>query len=179
MLTHTEGNIKLKISNLQERHKLSPALLTSFSEACAVVLDQLTKDTPIQFKMVMNENESILKLDWEKPNSLTKKSYANTKDATEYGAYALAFASLDALEDYQVVHRAFQGSGSDFLLMKRGETNDENVIRLEVSGIFDNGNLNLRVREKVEQLEKGKLKKPGIAHVTAFNQELIQARRVP
>jgi hypothetical protein len=51
--------------------------------------------------------------------------------------------------------------------------------KLEVSGIFDNGNLNLRVREKVEQLEKGKLKKPGIAHVTAFNQELIQARRVP
>ncbi len=170
---------ELIISNLAERHRLSRSLLNSYLEAFTVVLESLSKLSPVEVTMIMDEQEVQFVLAWEKPGDSILRSFANAKDATEYGAYALAFASLDALENYEVVHRAHQGSGADFLLLKRGDDNDENVIRLEVSGILNQGNVRNRLQVKVTQLQNGNLKRPGIALVAAFNQQNIQARRVP
>jgi hypothetical protein len=73
---------------------------------------------------------------------------ANEKDATEAGAYAIAVAAANH-NGFIVRRRAHQGSGADFLMVRRGEP-DNDFVKLEVSGIARGGNVGSRLKLKVE-----------------------------
>jgi hypothetical protein len=63
-------------------------------------------------------------LRWQQPTNQQRDSHANDKDAPEDGACAIAIATAHAL-GYIVVRRTRQGSGSDYLMVRRGEPEND------------------------------------------------------
>jgi hypothetical protein len=53
-------------------------------------------------------------------------------------------------------------------LLRRDDEPADDVVRLEVSGIVGFANAKTRLRKKVEELQRGNLKRPGVAMVVTF-----------
>lgn len=111
--------------------------------------------------------ERAARLRWPKPDAQQLDANANDLKASEEGAEGVAFVTVWRTDRYLVRMRAFHGSGADWLLQKQGQKGDD-VVRLEVSGIVGKASATSRLREKVEELRAGKLRRPGIALVVAF-----------
>ena len=161
--------ISIDLGDLGNAVTLSPAMVTAYSEAARVMLDHYHQSRErLEGLLVHDDDEKPLVLLFEPPNDQIHDSYANMQDATEYGAYAVAFGAAHETEGYVVKKRAHHGSGSDFLMVKDGES-DENFVRLEVSGVGSpQGNLPARLQKKKSQLNSGDLLRPGVAVVVGF-----------
>ena len=77
----------------------------------------------------------------------------------------MAIATVHEL-GYAVLRRTRQGSGCDYLMVRRGEPEND-FLKLEVSGTGD-GNPVSRLKEKVSQGKSGDLQRPGMAVVVGF-----------
>ncbi len=89
-------------------------------------------------------------------------SWNDAKEATEYGATALAILRILKYTDYTYFIRTYQGTGIDYWLGK-GKYNGDIIPtknregRLEISGILkaSKGNtINVRVNQKIKQVSK-------------------------
>ena len=69
------------------------------------------------------------------------------------------------------MRRTWQGSGCDYLMVRRGEPEND-FYKLEVSGTGE-GNLASRLKEKVAQGRGGDLDRPGAAVVVGFQEAKI------
>lgn len=123
-----------------------------------------------------------LELAWTAPDVQTQMTHANELDATEDGAYAVSFA-VATHAGYTVGRRAHHGSGADYLLTRQGEPEND-FLRLEVRGIArikptDRKLLARALEDKVKQLGRGDLDRPGIAMVVGFEYAQVLARTVP
>ncbi|HLT38453.1 MAG TPA: hypothetical protein VK034_19335, partial [Enhygromyxa sp.] len=106
---------------------------------------------------------------WEPPTALLRATHANEHQATEDGAYAVAFAVANDC-GYRVRRRAHHGSGADYLLTRAGEPTG-GFVKLEVSGVARPrklARLRARMKQKLRQLERGDLQGPGLAVVVGF-----------
>ena len=107
-------------------------------------------------------------LAWPRPSDRMKRSHANTTDATEEGAYAVASLAVHALDGWRIIARAPTESGAD-IWMARPEDDPDGQVRLEVSGIAEGADtaaataLRARLHGKIAQLRRGKASEPGIA----------------
>jgi hypothetical protein len=114
---------------------------------------------------------------WATPNDRTKRSHANTTDATEMGAYAVATLAVHAIDGWRVIARTPTESGADLWMVGKNEPPDAQI-RLEVSGIAKGTGasgvaaLRTRLNQKVAQIRRGKSAEPGIAAVVGF--ELVR-----
>jgi hypothetical protein len=109
-----------------------------------------------------------VELTWDAPTEDILQTHANQKDATEYAAYAVAFAIADAL-GFKVIGRAHQGSGADWIMVRKGEPAND-YYKLEVSGMAEIGTQTpaSRLAEKLAQGRGGDRKRPGVAVVARF-----------
>lgn len=105
---------------------------------------------------------------WDKPGQEVLASHGNEKDATEYGAYAIAIALADHL-GFKVLGRTHQGSGTDWLMIRKGEPAND-YYKLEVSGIarINKEKPEARLSNKVAQGSGGDMQRPGVAVVARF-----------
>jgi hypothetical protein len=143
---------------------LSPSHVENMVDAARIMLDKFHV-SPQTFVITWSGVQHV-ELEWSAPQEVDRQTHANELDATEAGAYGLAFVTVHEC-DYIVRRRAHHGSGSDYLLTRRGEP-DNDFVRLEVSGVARGDGLNGRLREKVAQLGKGDLQRPGLAVVVGF-----------
>jgi hypothetical protein len=145
----------------------NPSVLASLAEAASVMLDAYHPAPPSQtpVELVRNGDPARGYITWHPPSPQARDTHANEKDATEDGACAIAIATVHEL-GYTVVRRTRQGSGCDYLMVRRGDT-EENFHKLEVSGTGA-GNLPARVKAKVDQGMRGDLEGPGAAVVVGF-----------
>lgn len=112
---------------------------------------------------VKGEIEDVFEIIWK--DAITDEvlnSWNDAKEATEFGATALAILLLLENTDFQHFIRAYQGTGIDYWL-GRGRYNGEQLPtesragRLEISGILkeSRGNtLNMRIAQKKRQAKK-------------------------
>lgn len=155
-------------------HEITPAFWTSCAEAAAVTFERFHSPPPPPHKCtVFNAGtEAPVELVWAAADSKTRSTHANELDATEAGAYAVAVATVHALDGWCVAGRAHHASGADWLMMKN--ENAEAFVKLEVSGIAagvgsaGHARLRSRLTEKIAQVRKGDLERPGIAVVVGF-----------
>lgn len=133
-------------------------------DACGVMLDKF-HISPRTFEVAWAGTRH-LELVWSAPQEIHRQTHANEIDATETAAYGLALVVVSE-GDYLVRRRAHHGSGSDYLLTKRGEP-DNDFVRLEVSGVARGHGLSWRLSDKVAQLRRGDLRRPGLAVVVGF-----------
>jgi hypothetical protein len=145
-------------------HDLARSHVENMVDASRVMLDKFHV-SPSTFQLAWSGMRQ-LELEWSAPAEAHRQAHANELDATETGAYGLAFVAAHE-GGYVVRRRAHHGSGSDYLLSKRGEP-DNDFVKLEVSGIARGHGLLGRLRDKIAQLRKGDLRRPGLAIVVGF-----------
>lgn len=163
-------------------HNVTQALWGSWAEAAAVTLERFHASTP-QACRITNEGEEVRALvHWQPADDRTRRSHANTTDATEAGAYAVATLAVHAVGGWRVIGRTTTASGADVWMQRDGD-HPEAMVRLEVSGIAKGEGseglsaLRTRLAQKVRQLAAGESDAPGIAVVVGF--ELLRVCMSP
>jgi hypothetical protein len=170
---------KLDLRTLRAMSSASPTMLAFYAETASVMLWRFhaphksleLAETPGTWHR--GEQSIPVILLWNEPTMEVLHSHGNEQDATEQGAYALAIAVADAL-GFHVLGRAHHGSGSDWIMIPRGEpTND--YYKLEVSGMARAGTESpaSRLAAKVQQGSNGDLRRPGVAVVARFQDAAI------
>jgi hypothetical protein len=166
--------IELDVRDLSAFSSATRALLTMCSECASVMLWQFHSSPRSLGYWEHDEKLSFLDdpievaVLWAEPGLDALESHNNEKDAKEYGAYAIAIAIADHL-GFKVLGRTHQGSGTDWLMIRKGEPASD-YYKLEVSGM---GRINkekpeARLRNKVDQGSGGDMQRPGIAVVARF-----------
>lgn len=106
------------------------------------------------------------------PDTRVRNAHANEIDATEFGAYGVSLAALEAVIGLVAVRRAETLTGADWYVARHGAELDdlESCIRLEVSGVSAGASSDIRRRllEKVAQTARGQSNLPAIAAVVGF-----------
>lgn len=149
---------------------LSYVKVQSYIEAAEVALAR-HHSPPTKAAIHLDESSTEPALiHWVLPGGEQLASYADPEEATEDGACAVAYACVMA-DGMRVVSRLPKHTGGDFhLVMPSGAVDDEQFLRLEVSGIGAGCRVSdhrRRLREKIDQLRRGE-DGPGIAIVVAF-----------
>lgn len=167
----------LRLSGLGERHPgVTNALGEAYAEAASVCLSQ-HHQSPIEVATHYKKRESNCVLPWNEPTSAVLRAYSNELDATEQGAYAVSFAAVEVLAGLVAVRRAETLTGADYYVAPIGTDPDdmESCLRMEVSGV-GTGNesvIRARLRQKLQQTEKGRSNLPALAAVVGFRERLI------
>jgi hypothetical protein len=160
--------------------QLSELRVASYAEVASVMLDRFHRapPPPTPAEVAHDGHAYAAEVGWHEPDDRQRRSHANSLDATAEGAYALAFAAVTAL-GYVVRYRAQHGSGSDYVVSRVGEP-DNDYWKLEVSGTAegDDGDVRARLEQKVDQVAGGDLRRPGLAAVVRFSKVIVVLRKV-
>lgn len=162
------GVIVLDVRDLTAYSGAARGQLTACAEAASVMLWKFHSPPSTPGRWERNNEPVEVEVQWNEPGREVIATYGNEKDATEYAAYALAMAVADSL-GFEILGRAGQGTGADWFMVPKGEpTND--YYRLEVSGAarISAEKLEHRLADKIAQLKKADLPRPGVAVVARF-----------
>lgn len=152
---------------------------TTYGDAARVCLSR-HHDPPIDVTIHNDDSQSVRTVSWDKPDVAVGRAWNNADDATTAGAYAVALAAVEAELGLLAVARADTRTGADYYLNTGALRDLEAAYRLEVSGVDHGtlGDINRRLREKVDQARRGKSNLPAIAAVVGFLARRIAIRRV-
>jgi len=91
-------------------------------------------------------------LTWIEPSMSAHRCWADSEDATEHGAYAVAIVLVHELTPLTVVERSKKGTGFDYWLGERDHPTPlfQEKSRLEVSGIRTGTNALVLAREQAK-----------------------------
>ncbi|MEM1120246.1 MAG: hypothetical protein AAGJ18_07335 [Bacteroidota bacterium] len=132
------------------------------AEAAAICLTLNGYKSGVQLKVEGEIQETFL-VEWS--DKITKSildSWNDVKEATEFGATAIAIMVLLEITDYTYFIRAYQGTGVDYWLGKGMYTGEKIPIaerqgKLEISGILKatkSNTINMRINQKKKQVVK-------------------------
>ena len=131
----------------------------------------------------VNNTYAIL---WPCTDDQAMRTWADHREATQFGATAIAVLLAKKEIDYAVVERSVIGTGIDYWL---GHETDEppfqRKARLEISGILNAGGndrqvekaVGVRVREKIRQTQSSSGSLPAYVIVVEFGRPLAEVRK--
>lgn len=132
------------------------------AEAAAICLTLNGYNSEVLLQVEGEIQETFI-IEWsDEISDSVLSSWNDAKEATEFGATALALLLLLESTDYTYFIRAFQGTGIDYWLGK-GEYTSEKLPtasrkgRLEISGILKStktNTINMRIAQKKQQAKK-------------------------
>jgi hypothetical protein len=135
-----------------------------FKNTCIVCLDSQGHESGVRLAVDSGESNKWCRITWVGGvTDQMRKSHADLVQATEYGAYAIAFLVIRESLDLVAVEQAQRGTRVDFYLAPEAlsEPRDATLIfnhtaRLEVSGILresDSNTVDGRTKAKLDRLE--------------------------
>jgi hypothetical protein len=134
---------------------LSPGRCEFMAE-CAVAVLNRRRHSPGVKLLLDGDCEDQFELRWEADDENLVASFADTQEATEHAAYAIAILVMSKIVPNCVVERAAKGLGFDFWVGEgQHELPFQGLARLEVSGILrgSNSEINRRVNVKRNQMQ--------------------------
>lgn len=172
----------LKLDLLHERHiGLTASLGGTFTEAAYVCLNR-HHVSPVEMAVSCSNGSSMRQVEFKKPDARTLNAWANDIDTTEFGAYGICLAAVEAEEGLVAVRRAETLTGADWYVAPIGTDPEdlENCFRLEVSGTDAGGRsiVDARLKQKVDQTRRGASNLPAIASVVGFRVLEIAIQKV-
>lgn len=172
-----------KLEDLHLRHYGLPQPEgESFARAAGVCLSRHHPEPPVDFHVSNDRSQSAREVAWTPPDDRTKAAWANRDDATRDGAYAMAIAAVEVECGLVAVSRAEVRTGADYYVAPaEADPQDlEEAIRLEVSGTDagEEGTVQQRLRQKVQQTKDGISDSPALACVVAFAARRIAIEEV-
>jgi hypothetical protein len=159
-------------------HGLSQVAWAFYVEAAAVMFESFhpPPPPPRECKLVPSGRDEVrCFVTWVPTDERSRRTHAESLDATCDGAYAVAAACLFALDGWCVMGRTHHGSGADWYMLPPGATDpDADLVKLEVSGVAACAGttgmaaLQARLRDKIAQTTRGDLDLPAVAVVVGF-----------
>ncbi|MEZ5042502.1 MAG: hypothetical protein R2828_21555 [Saprospiraceae bacterium] len=143
---------------------LSKNIGAFLAEAAMICLDLNNHSTGTILNLSGFSEKSFI-LDWtDEVTPELSNSWKDLKEATEYGATALAALLIFPISGMVITGRVPQAEQSDYVLQKPGNYNKNSTLPeafLEVSGILNEkaGNtINMRVEKKKRHIQQGALR---------------------
>lgn len=172
----------IDIHFMEKRHRaLTPSIAGMYKEAASVCLSR-HHTSPVTVALSDNGAHSVAEINWVHPTSQVIDAYANKTDTTELGASGCVIAAIELLRGLFAVRRAETGTGSDYYIAPLGSGVDdlEDCLRLEISGLSDGDNKEVRRRllQKVAQARDGNSSLPALAGVIGFSAKLLMIQDV-
>ena len=169
------------LRDLHWRHPgVTVSLCESYAEAASVCLSR-HHEPPVEIAMTKGPLVCRRELDWQPPKDRARRAWANRDEATRDGAYSLSLAGVEAEYGMVAIARADTGTGADYYVAPPGEHEDlENAYRLEVSGIDQGGESDIRSRlqQKILQVRNGSAGGPALVAVVGFATRRIALKEV-
>jgi hypothetical protein len=137
-----------------------PGITSNFGgamcEAASVCLEDRLHAAGVSMTITGALSSAPLALTWPAATDQARSCYNDLQFAAELGAYGIAILVVDRLTDLTVVERSRKGSGFDYWLGPKGQSEPlfQDKHKLEVSGVLagDEGDVRRRLREKLNQL---------------------------
>ncbi len=154
---------------------ITPAFGTFLAEAAQVCLQNWGHKSG-QVLWLKAKSSTEFSVYWEEMESeQLLRTWADQQEATEYGATAIAILLVLQMTDFTVVRRSVKGTGFDYWLGKEANASlpFQDVIRLEISGIFKGNEQSIRqrVNKKLKQVSRSDdMGIPVLIIVTEFSQ---------
>lgn len=148
---------------------MSPAACAHLAEAAAVCFVDRGHASGVH----LHFDGSAAPVTWDSLDERASATHADTQEATENGAVAVAIQLIRGGTSLEVVRRSRKGTGFDYYLgRKDGNSPFGDSACLEVSGILteDSRTLAERVKTKLRQVERGGAGLPGFVVVVGFSQ---------
>lgn len=173
---------KIDLHRMDSRHRgLTFAIAGTYQEAASVCLSR-HHSSPVTVAVSDNGSSFSAEINWEHPTSRVLDAYANKTDTTEQGAYGCVIAGIEVVRGLFAVRRAETGTGADYYIapIGRGVDDLEDCLRLEVSGVSDGDDKEVRRRLllKVAQASEGNSNLPAVASVFGFSAKLLMFQDV-
>ncbi len=183
----------LRTFDLGELHTRTDAITVGagkeMSETTRVCLHHAAAATPakcsVHFRRQRTGQAVVgrAKLKWTPPTAQELACHADSNAAAERAACGVTVLLTGALTHYQVISRSQRGHFCDYWMGPSGEMPfGRRASRLEVSGILNgtDGQVRQRIKEKAKQLGKLKNKAtwPGYVSVVEFSRFEVHYRRV-
>ena len=155
---------------------LTPALGTAMAEAGAICLSKEIRTATVQI-VVRGRFQSTYELFWPSVTDQMLRTWADLREATEKGADGIGILIIKLETGFTTIERAAIGTRIDRWL---GHDFDEPYFqrkaRLETTGILkgDDGDINKRMREKVNRLELAPSHLPSYVVVVEFSHPLAE-----
>jgi len=151
-MTHESKVFEIDLADENPWGQLSSGIRSAFTEAAAVMLN-LHHNPKISFSgtWIQNGASTSLSVVWSMPDQVARDSHGNAKDATEYGAYAIAIHAVTLL-GWKVLGRLQQGSGGDWYAF---DANEGKNMKIEVSGTSEGDAPKARLNQKIAQAKGG------------------------
>ncbi len=98
-----------------------------------------------------------------------RPTWADEPHATELGACGMTFLLIGLLTDLTVVEQSFKGTGFDYWLGPKGNTNVlfQDMVRLEITGIRSGSKSDVMARMRVKLAQVGRSDKMGLPAIIA------------
>ena len=152
-----ELNLNLQLEKLTKNHRLISKNFGGFlAEACSVCFDDQKHKSGTTL-MIRGYLKGHAVITWKfKVDNTIRASHNDPEVATEYGAYAIALLLICESLNQTVIERARKGKGFDFWLGDSNAPLFQNKKKLEVSGIRNgqDSEVKRRMKEKVERIKK-------------------------
>ncbi|MBD0345546.1 MAG: hypothetical protein ICV63_12140 [Coleofasciculus sp. Co-bin14] len=155
---------------------ITPSFGAALAEACAVCLEEQGHSQGVELK-VEGAFRAVFKLYWQPVTDQMLRCWNDKEYTTEQAAYGIAFMLLDKLTNFTVIERSRRGTGFDYWLGIKDETQElpfQNKVRLEVSGIRrgDDTRIRARVKQKIDQTNPSDGALPAYILVVEFSRPL-------
>ena len=136
---------------------ISPAYGCFLAEAASYCLKFKGHPNPVLLP-VSGDLPSAGNLQWSVPAGHLESTYADLEEATEYGAYGVAFVVAIELTAFSYIERSAKGTGIDCWLSNGADQHGpfQRAARMEVSGILDGDEATItgRLHRKLAQAKK-------------------------
>ncbi len=153
----TERPRKLSLRRLADGHCpcITKALGRYLAEAASVCIENRRHPASKPLNVV-GDYAAIFLLNRPRVSDQMVRTLADLKEATEFGAVAIAICVVEELTEYQAVHRSAISTGVDYWLADKASEDLRLSARLECSGTLQGGEQERkrRVREKLKQTKQ-------------------------
>lgn len=132
---------------------ITPAMGAALAEAGGVCLESQGHGSGVRLS-VRGYREGGYTLRWQSASPQALRSWDDPRLATEMGAEGIAVLLAKAEIGYEVLRRAWQGTGFDYWMGAASADGVQGMVGLEVSGIRRGGDrlVRARIREKLQQV---------------------------
>ena len=139
---------------------VSARLGAALAEAAGVCLESQGHAQGAELR-VSGDVDRAYEVVWPLITIQSLRSWGDDREATEYGASAIAILLIERETPYSVVERSQRGTGVDYWLGDASDPKYRFTARMEVSGIRsgDSGMIRARISEKSRQTESADLER--------------------
>ena len=177
-LEHATRIVLLDLNDLATGNipAISPAIGGALAEAAGVCIESKNHAKGVLLTLRGQVNDAF-ELDWPPISDQARRGWMDHRKATEWGAAAIAALLADDCLPFTLIEASWQGTGFDYWLGDNSEEPFQRKARLEVSGIRDGDESDVRhrVADKIRQIDRSAhLGLPGYVIVVEFSGLIAQ-----